>query len=67
MLNPAGSTHNEGSLVSAAAVPAPGWAFASWQGDLSGAVTPSSFVVSDDRNIVAAPSPSFPISSWSPR
>ena len=53
VLNPAGSTYNEGSTVSVAAVPAPGWAFASWQGDLSGTVTPATFVVSADRNIVA--------------
>ncbi len=53
VLNPAGSTYNEGSTVSAAAAPAPGWAFASWQGDLSGNVTPSTFVVGADRNIVA--------------
>lgn len=46
-----GYTH--GSTVTLLATPAPGWHFASWQGDLMGNTNPANVVMTADRTITA--------------
>jgi uncharacterized repeat protein (TIGR02543 family) len=43
----------QGSSVDLAAVPAPGWQFTGWSGDLTGNQNPASLVMSADRSVTA--------------
>lgn len=52
-LDPAGGRYDDNTVVSAEAVPADGWMFAGWSGDLSGAVNPDDVTMTGDRTITA--------------
>ena len=52
-LDPSGGTYYEGATVQLTAVPAPGWAFNGWSGDLSGATNPSSIIMDGNKTVTA--------------
>lgn len=52
-LSPPGGAYNEGTIVQVAAVPAPGWTFAAWTGDLDGSASPDTLVMDGDRSVTA--------------
>lgn len=52
-LLPSGGTYNEGTVVTVRAVPAAGWSFSAWSGDLTGATNPTTITMDADKNITA--------------
>lgn len=52
-VSPDGGTFGAGAEVSLSAVPADGWTFSGWSGDLSGAVSPAALVMSGNRAVTA--------------
>lgn len=52
-LNPAGGTYVAGTMVEVRAIPASGYAFSEWSGDLSGAVNPLRLTVDTDKSVTA--------------
>lgn len=52
--NPAKSVYQSGEVVTVTAVPAPGWTFTGWGGDLSGMNLTKTLVMTDNRSISAA-------------
>ena len=52
-LDPAGPTYKRNNVVNVTAVPADGWRFDHWEGDLTGDVNPTIIRVSGDHSIVA--------------
>ncbi len=53
-LAPPGGAYPAGTRVTLTALPAPGWAFAGWSGDLGGAQSPVTLVLDGDRSVAAA-------------
>ncbi len=53
-LDPAGGTYNAGTRVAVRAVPAQGWAFSGWSGDLAGLLNPDTLVVDAAKSVTAA-------------
>lgn len=53
VLNPAGGTYDEGTIVTATAVPGLGYQFGGWSGDLSGMDNPVSITMNSDKEIEA--------------
>lgn len=51
--NPTNSVYPNGSVVTITALPASGWAFASWSGDASGTVNPLNVTMDADKVITA--------------
>ena len=51
--SPAGSEFEAGTQVELSAVPADGWLFAGWSGDVSGSDSPVTVVMDDDRSVTA--------------
>jgi hypothetical protein len=52
-LAPGGGIYLDGTIVTARATPEPGWAFAGWSGDVSGAANPIAFVVDREKYVAA--------------
>jgi uncharacterized repeat protein (TIGR02543 family) len=52
-LNPAGGVYDAGTVVELTAVPASGWQFSGWSGDLSGAANPTSITMDGDKTVMA--------------
>lgn len=53
-LNPAGGSYTENTVVSLNAIPASGYQFDGWSGDLSGRQNPVSITMDADKNVVAS-------------
>jgi uncharacterized repeat protein (TIGR02543 family) len=51
--NPDQLTYDYGTIVELTAVPASGYAFTSWSGDLTGAVSPKSLLMNANKNVTA--------------
>jgi hypothetical protein len=52
-LNPPGSTHEVGAVVTLAASPAPGHQFVEWSGDLIGSANPASITMNANKQVTA--------------
>jgi agmatine deiminase len=52
-LNPPGGTYDEGTVVTLTAVPAAGWQFDYWSGDLSGSQNPINITMNADKTVTA--------------
>jgi uncharacterized repeat protein (TIGR02543 family) len=52
-LNPPGGTYNEGTVVTLTAVPASGWQFDNWSGDLSGTANPTTITMNANKTVTA--------------
>ncbi len=52
-LNPPGGVYDDGTTVQITAVPAAGWEFTSWGGDLIGTANPTSVVMDGDKTVSA--------------
>jgi hypothetical protein len=52
-LNPPGSTYDEGTEVQLTAMPAAGWQFDHWSGDLTGSANPATITLSRNKTITA--------------
>jgi PKD repeat protein len=52
-LNPPGGTYSEGTVVTLTAVPASGWQFDNWSGDLSGSTNPTTITMNSDKSVTA--------------
>jgi pectate lyase len=63
-VEPPGGLFVEDSVVSFAAVPAPGWSFAGWSGDASGTDNPLALTIDRATSIVATFTPDFSLSGW---
>lgn len=53
VLDPPGGTFNQGTTVSFTAVPAPGWGFTAWSGDLAGSASPATIVITANVTVAA--------------
>ena len=53
VLSPPGGLYNQGTVVTVTAAPALGWGLEAWGGDLSGAASPRTLVMTADRAITA--------------
>jgi hypothetical protein len=53
-LSPAGGVYASGTLVTVTAVPASGYRFGSWSGDLSGTTNPATLLVDSNKTISAS-------------
>lgn len=53
LLSPEGGTYDKGTQVTLTAVPAEGWQFANWSGDLTGIYRTATVTMDSDKNIVA--------------
>ena len=51
--NPDKSNYNDGEVVQLTAVPAAGWAFSGWSGDLTGATNPQNLTMDADKTVTA--------------
>jgi hypothetical protein len=47
------ATYNDGTVVTLTAIPADGWSFYSWSGDLSSSTSPIAITMSGDKNVTA--------------
>jgi hypothetical protein len=61
-LDPPGGVYTVGTAVTVTAVADPGFAFASWGGDLSGSTNPTSLVVDGDKTVTASFDPVYTLS-----
>lgn len=52
-VEPPGIRHSVGQVVTLTAVPDPGWAFAGWSGDLSGATNPVTLTITGNTAVTA--------------
>jgi len=52
-VNPSGGTYDENTVVSVTALPATGWQFDSWSGDISGTSNPVNITMNANKNITA--------------
>jgi pectate lyase/pectin methylesterase-like acyl-CoA thioesterase len=50
---PSGPTYQAGTSVQLTAVPAAGWRFSNWSGDLTGAVNPATIVMNSSKSVTA--------------
>jgi hypothetical protein len=53
-VSPADGTYDEGSTVTLNAVPAAGYIFEKWSGDVSGNVTPATLTMDGNKNVIAS-------------
>jgi uncharacterized repeat protein (TIGR02543 family) len=51
--DPDQTTYHYGDVIELTAIPATGWQFVGWSGDLSGSTSPRSITVAGDKNITA--------------
>jgi hypothetical protein len=51
--NPAGPTHTDGQVVTLTAIPATGWAFSNWTGDLTGSSNPATITMNSNKAVSA--------------
>jgi hypothetical protein len=58
-VTPGGGTYDEGTVVTLTAVPATGYSFDQWSGDVSGNVTSTNITMDTDKSVIAnfIPSP----------
>ncbi len=59
-LNPAGGTYDAGTVVTVTAVPADGFLFSSWSGDLTGSTNQATVTMDANKNVTATFTPSDP-------
>ena len=52
-ISPASGTFDEGSIVSLTAIPATGYVFDQWDGDVSGNVTPTTITMNGNKSVSA--------------
>jgi uncharacterized repeat protein (TIGR02543 family) len=52
-LNPAGGVYDEGTDVNLTAVPAAGWTFDHWSGNLTGSDNPATITIDGDKSVTA--------------
>jgi lysyl endopeptidase len=52
-LNPPGGTYDEGTVVTLTAVPASGWQFDGWSGDLTGTTNPTTITMNSNKTVTA--------------
>ncbi|MFQ5636670.1 MAG: Ig-like domain-containing protein, partial [bacterium] len=52
-LSPAGGVYEDSTVVTLTAIPAPGWTFGGWSGDLSGLENPTTLLVDGNKNVTA--------------
>jgi len=52
-LNPIGGTYDEGTVVTLTALPAAGWIFSNWSGDLTGSNNPATITMDANKNVTA--------------
>ncbi|MCK6622862.1 MAG: T9SS type A sorting domain-containing protein [Calditrichaceae bacterium] len=52
-LDPPGGVYDQGSVVTLTAVPAAGWQFLGWSGDLSGSANPAGITMNGNKNVTA--------------
>jgi|GEM_PF-191722 len=52
-LNPSGGTYPGGTVVTVTAVPAAGWQFDGWSGDLSGTANPTTITMNANKSVTA--------------
>jgi pectate lyase/pectin methylesterase-like acyl-CoA thioesterase len=50
---PSGPTYQAGTIVQLTAVPAAGWQFSNWSGDLTGAANPATIVMNSPKSVTA--------------
>jgi hypothetical protein len=63
-VSPSGGSYDAGALLLLTATPDPGFAFTSWEGDLTGAANPATLTLDRDKSVTAvflAPEPPAPI------
>jgi PKD repeat protein len=65
VLDPPGGVYVVGTQVTATAVPAPGYHFGSWGGDLSGTQNPATLVVDADKVVSAEFAITYPLADFS--
>ncbi len=58
-LVPPSATYPGGTIVRLTAVPASGWAFSAWSGDLTGSANPADNIMSSDKTVTADPDDGF--------
>ena len=51
--SPNQATYTYGQIVSLTPVPAPGWAFSGWSGDLSGSANPATLLIDGNKSVTA--------------
>jgi hypothetical protein len=51
--NPSGPTHPAGTVVQLTAIPATGWQFSGWSGDLTGAANPATVMMNGPKSVTA--------------
>ena len=52
-INPDLPSYPAGTMVTLTALPAPGWSFSGWSGDLTGSTSPADVTINDDTTIYA--------------
>jgi uncharacterized repeat protein (TIGR02543 family) len=64
-VNPPAGPYENGTTVTLAATPAPGWRFQGWSGDLSGSTSPVNILMDDDKNVQATfvPIPTYTLTT----
>jgi len=50
-LNPPGGSYNAGTVVTLTAIPASGWEFIGWSGDLSGSTNPAAITMNGNKTV----------------
>jgi hypothetical protein len=53
MLDPSGGTYSKSSVVTLSSIPAAGWIFDCWDGDLKGTENPETITMSSDKEVTA--------------
>ena len=64
--NPPGATQPSGTNITLTAVPAPGWQFSGWSGDLTGTTNPSTITLDSNKSITATFTANPPVITTQP-
>jgi uncharacterized repeat protein (TIGR02543 family) len=65
-VNPPGTTQPSGTNITLTAVPAPGWQFAGWSGDLTGTTNPATITLDNNKSITATFTANPPVITTQP-